>query len=469
MGLADWINDVFRSITHFTERCANASVLAHISAAILCVLLSASFCKEVLAQSNPAPPNVSIPLSLRDAVQLALKQNPQVAASRLLSLESDRERQISRSALLPQASLTATGLLGQFNVASEERTSKRTTGGPYQMIQVGPAYSQSLLDLPLFRSYQISREGVREARAEENVTREDVVATVVIQYILVLRAVAIYDAAKSRVALAERLYEQAASLQKTGLGLKIDTTRAQVELQNERQNLIDAETLTHTSNYILAELLDLPRDREPAVTDDLQFFDLSVVEPTTAIDIALVHRPEMQVQAAKERIMRLEHKAASEERSPQIEFSGDWVYQGSRFNNGIPAYTYQIGFNFPLFTGGRIHAEIARTNLEQKRIEQDRQLLEARIVREVKSASDELDAAHKNVEVANLGLQLATDEVGQAERRFAAGVTTNVEVVTAQDALARASSNQIEALYRFNQSRVNLAQAMGEVQNTYAK
>jgi outer membrane protein TolC len=39
----------------------------------------------------------------------------------------------------------------------------------------------------------------------------------------------------------------------------------------------------------------------------------------------------------------------------------------------------------------------------------------------------------------------------------------------AQDALARANSNEIEALYRFNQSRVNLAQAMGVVQNTYAK
>lgn len=460
---------MFRSITHFTERWANASVLACILPVTLCALLSASFCKNGLAQSNSAPPEISIPLSLKDAVQLALKQNPRIVASRLLSLESDRERQISRSALLPQASLTATGVLGQFNVASEERTSKRTTGGPYQMVQAGPAYSQSLLDLPLFRSYQIAREGVRESIAAENVTREDIVATVVSQYILVLRAFAIYDAAKSRVALAGRLYEQAASLQKTGLGLKIDTTRAQVELQNERQNLIDAETLTHTSNYILAELLDFPRDREPAVSDELQFFDLPVVETATAIDSALVKRPEMQAEAAKEHITRLEQKAASEERSPQIEFSGDWLYQGSRFNNGIPAYTYQITFNFPLFTGGRIHAEIARTNLEQKRIEQDRQLLETRIVREVKSAIDELDAAHKNVEVANLGLQLATDEVAQAERRFTAGVTTNVEVVTAQDALARANSNQIEALYRFNQSRVNLAQAMGEVQNTYAK
>jgi outer membrane protein len=460
---------VFRFNAHFTDRRARTPVLARVSAAILGAILFAYLSADGLAQSNPAPPAQSIRLSLKDAVQLALKQNPRVMASRLLSLESDRERQISRSALLPQANLTATGLLGQYNKASIQRTSERTTAGPYQMIQAGPAYSQSLLDLPLFRSYQITREGVRESLAVENVTREDVVATVVAQYLLVLRAFAIHDAAKARVALAERLYEQAESLQRTGIGLKIDTTRAEVELQNERQNLIDAETLTHTTNYILAELLDLPPDREPVVLDELEFFDVAEVETTTAIDAALVSRPEMQAQAAKERITRLERKAASEQRAPQIDFSGDWLYQGSRFNNGIPAYTYQIDLNVPLFTGGRIHAEIARADLERQRIEQDRRLLEARIVREVKSAIDELNAAHKNVEVANLGLQLATDEVAQAERRFAAGVTTNVEVVTAQDALARANSNQIEALYRFNQSRVNLAQAMGVVQNTYAK
>jgi outer membrane protein TolC len=337
------------------------------------------------------------------------------------------------------------------------------------MIQAGPAFSQSLLNRPLLRGYQIAREGVREARAQENVTREDVVASVVTQYILALRAFAIYDAAQVRVALAERLYEQASSLQKTGIGLMIDTTRAQVELLNERQNLTDAETLTHATSYILAELLDLPRDQEPALADKLQFSDLPEFQRAAAIDGALVNRPEMQAQASEEPIAHLELKSASEEGLPQIGFSGDWLYQGSRFNNGIPAYSYQIDLNVPLFTGGRIHAEVARAGLEQERIDQNRKLLEARIVREVKSALDELEAARKNVDVANLGLQLANDEVAQARRRFAAGVTTNVEVVTAQDALARANANQIDALYRFNQSRVNLAQAMGEVENTYAK
>ena len=176
----------------------NPSIPLRIATGILYLLLFvAGFCEDGAAQSNPAPPAQSIALTLKEAVQLALKQNPQVVALRLLSLESDRQRQISLSALLPQASLTSTGLLGEYNIASIERTNTRTASGIYQYIQAGPAYSQSLLNLPLFRRYQISGEGVREARAEEAVTREDVDAAVVTQYILVLRAFAMYDAAKS--------------------------------------------------------------------------------------------------------------------------------------------------------------------------------------------------------------------------------------------------------------------------------
>jgi outer membrane protein len=449
---------------------SKAKVLVPLRAPVAVLFLFLAFSYRVsYAQSNPAPPARTVSLTLKDAVQLALKQNPQVVIARLLSMESDRQRQISRAALLPQANLTAAGVLNRYNFATIERTPMRTTVGLYQFIQAGPAFSQTLLDLPLFRSYQISREGVRESQAQESVTREDVVASVVTQYILVLRAFALYDAAKVRVALAQRLFEQASNLQKTGVGLSIDTTRANVELQNERQNLTDAETATHTTNYVLAELLDLPRDQEPAVADKLQFFELPEFEKMEAIKTALATRPEMQAQASQERIAHLEKKSASEERAPQLDFSGNWLYQGSHFDNGIPAYTYQVGFSIPLFTGGRIHAEIARADLEVKHIDQNLQLLEERIVREVKSAIDELDAARKNVDVANLGLQLANEEVAQAERRFAAGVTTNVEVITAQDELARANNNQIDALYRFNQSRVNLARALGEVQDTYAK
>jgi outer membrane protein TolC len=437
---------------------------------IVGVLLLAGMVEASEGQAAPAgPAGQPLRLTLKQAVQLALKQNPQVVVARLLALESGRQKEIALAALLPQASLIGATALEQYNFQSVERAAKPKPAGPYQWIEAGPSFSQSVLDLPLIRNYQIGREGVQESRAQERVTREDITASVVLQYHLVLRAIAIRDAAKARVALAERLSNLAANQQKTGVGLSIDATRAQVELQNERQNLIDAETQVHTTLYVLAELLDLPPNNDVEAADTLEFYELPTYDITTTIAKALTTRPEMRSIESQQSIAALSRKSASEQRLPQLEFSGHWYYQGEHFSDAIPAYSYLLGLEIPVFTGGRIRAEVAQADLQQKQVEERKKALESRIVREVKSAIEELESARSAVEVANLGLQLSNEEVAQAQRRFAAGITTNVEVVQAQDALARANTNQIEALFRFNQSRANLARAMGEVENTYAK
>jgi outer membrane protein len=420
-------------------------------------------------QQQPAPPPAPLQLTLKQAVQLALKQNPQRVIAQLLVSESDRNSQIARAPLLPHADVAASGVLNQYNIVTIERAPNRAEAGPYQFIQAGPTFSQNILNLPLIRGYQIGREGTHQARADEQTTREIVVNAVVDQYLLILRALATRDAANARVVLAQRLYEQATELQKTGIGLNIDTVRANVELQNERQNLIDAETLTHTTRYGLAALLDLPREQDLEVSDHLDFFDLPALDKQTLLNQALTARPEIHSLNSQQRIAKLTTDSAREQRLPELDFSGFWFYQGSRFNNGIPAYNYTLSLQFPIFTGGRIRAEEARAKLEEQHVAETRRQLEAQIVDEVKSALDELTAARNSVDVANLGLKLAQEEVAQAQRRFAAGVTTNVEVITAQDELARASDNQIGALYQFNLSRASLARATGQIEAMYSK
>src|SRR5271163_2706588 len=435
----------------------------------LVLILQVSLPLAAFAQQPPAAPPAPLQLTLKQAVQLALKQNPQRVIAQLLVSESDRNSQIARSALLPQANVAASGSINQYNFQSIERAPTRAPAGPFQVIDAGPTFSQTILNFRKIRAYQIGREGTHQARADEQTTREIVVNAVVDQYLLILRALATRDAANARVTLAQRLYEQAGELQKTGVGLNIDTVRANVELQNERQNLIDAETLTYTTKYGLAELLDLPRDQDLEVADHLDFYDLPKLEKETLLSQALATRPEILSLDSQQRIAHLSADSAGEQRLPQLDFFGFWLYQGSRFNNGIPAYTYEISLQFPIFTGERISAEEARAQLEQQRVAEVRRQVEARIVDEVKSALDQLTAAQNSVDVANLGLQLAQEEVAQAQRRFQAGVTTNVEVITAQDALARASDNQIGALYQFNLSRASLARATGEIEAMYTK
>ena len=57
--------------------------------------------------------------------------------------------------------------------------------------------------------------------------------------------------------LAQALYDQAADLQKNGVGTGIDTLRANVQLQNEKQRLISRQTQLETSLFGLARLLNV--------------------------------------------------------------------------------------------------------------------------------------------------------------------------------------------------------------------
>ena len=87
----------------------------------------------------------------------------------------------------------------------------------------------------------------------------------------------------------------------------------------------------------------------------------------------------------------------------------------------------------------------------------------------MKTSIAQLVAARNEVDVANLGVDLARQEVDQARDRFQAGVANNIEVVTAQNELARANDNQIAALYRYNQARADLAHAAGQMETLYGK
>src|SRR5271163_2705221 len=277
---------------------------------LLVLILQLSLPLASFAQQPPAAAPAPLQLTLKQAVQLALKQNPQRVIAQLLVSESDRNSQIARSSLLPQANVAASGSVNQYNFQSIERAPKRSDAGLFQVIQAGPTFSQTILDFPKIRAYQIGREGTHQARADEQTAREIVVNAVVDQYLLILRALATRDADKSRVALAQRLYEQATELQKTGIGLNIDTVRANVELQNERQNLIDAETLTRTTTYGLAELLDLPRDQDLEVADRLDFYDLPALEKEALLNQALSSRPEIRSLNSQQRIAKLTTDAA---------------------------------------------------------------------------------------------------------------------------------------------------------------
>jgi outer membrane protein len=423
----------------------------------------------------PNAPTGTLKLTLEQSVALAIKQNPTQQIAVLNAAESIQDKNITRSDLLPQANLHVDDSANRVNLHAQFG-GKIPPGfpfpehiGPYQIFSAGPTFGSSIFDFSLWKRYQAAQSNVTASKAASLSTREQVILLVVSQYIGTLRAVANVEASRSRVDLAQALYDQAADLQKEGVGTGIDTLRANVELQNEKQRLIEAENDRDTSLFGLSKLLNLDPRQKIELADSLNFFDTPQPDVEASIEDAFSTRQEWKSIEAQEKSAKLEKQASQYERLPSLRFDGNWAYLGTSVNTGIPTYQYQGSVNMPLFTGGRIRAEIVKANLELQKIDQQKADLRNQIALDVKTALLNLQSARNEVQVANLGVQLAKEEVDQARDRFKAGVANNIEVISAQDSLSRANDNQIAALYRFNQARADFARAVGQMEKTYAK
>ena len=317
-----------------------------------------------LRAQEPAP----LKLTLHEAVTLALRQNPEVQIGILNLAESVQDTNIARADLLPQARLDVSDAAMRGNV--ETAFGQRFPGlpehyGPFQIFAAGPQFSTPIFDLSLWRKWQAARSSELASDADRVSIREQVTLLVVSQYLACLRAAADVRAGQSRVDLAQALYDQAEDLQKHGAGTGLDTLRANVELQNEKQVLIVAQTEEKTSLYGLARLLNLAPNQSIELEDAMSFFETPNVNLQESIDASLAARPEMLALNARQRALEDEKKAVSESRLPSARFVGSWDYLGISTSTGIPAYNYAVQFDVPVFTGGRIHAESRRGEFSQ--------------------------------------------------------------------------------------------------------
>ena len=89
------------------------------------------------------------------------------------------------------------------------------------------------------------------------------------------------------------------------------------------------------------------------------------------------------------------------------------------------------------------------------------------IEQDLRKAILDIRSTEQQVTVTQAGLDLAQRELTLAKDRFRNGVTDNIEVVTAQDALARAQDERIAAIAQNADARAALARALGATEKNY--
>jgi outer membrane protein TolC len=409
-------------------------------------------------------------LTLRDAIARGLRTNLGLLVSGSASDAARGERLRSLSALLPQV----TGAVTQ----NEEQINLRTAGinfhfpgiaiptivGPFHYTDVRAYGSFSLYDYNLRKNHLAAKENERAAQLSFKNANDLVVQAVASAYLLVIADSSRVESLRAQVATDQALYDRTADQKLAGTAAGIDVLRAQVELQQQQQQLVAQRNQLAKDQLALGRVIGLPLGQQFTIAQPVPYSALAAMTPEDALATAYAQRADYQSAEATVRAAEASVQAARGERYPNGGVTADYGDIGTTLANSHGTFTFQAAAKFNIFDGERISGDIiqARAALKQRQDELDD--LRGQIDYQVRAALFDIQSATDLVTVARSNLDLANQTLDQARDRFTAGVTDNIEVVQAQGSVAIANDNLISALYAHNIAKVELARALGSAE-----
>jgi outer membrane protein TolC len=410
-----------------------------------------------------------LPLSLQDAIQRGLRYN----LGLLLTTQNTQSARGSRleelQALLPTVSATVKEAVMETDLQAQ---GLRIPGfpviiGPYGYTDIRGSLNWSLLNLSSLQNYLAQKHNFQAATLSAQDARDLVVLTVGNAYLTVISDAALVQSTQAQVDTSKVSLDQAVANHQAGTAPLLDELRARVDYQTQQQSLIAAQNTYAKDKIALARAIGLPLEQEYALTNQEPYAPFDHLDVDAAVQQALATRSDLKAMQQSVAAAENARKAATDERLPTISFSGDYGDIGIN-----PSHSHGTGdatgsLDVPLFEEGKLRgdAKMAQAQLDEERAKLSD--LHGQIAADVRDSILDIQAAEQLVDVAQSNVNLAKEALSEAQQRYKAGVSDNLAVSQAQQAMAQADQQYVAALYRHNVAKLSLARAIGVAATNY--
>ncbi|HWF46876.1 MAG TPA: TolC family protein [Bryobacteraceae bacterium] len=413
-----------------------------------------------------------IELTLKGSIERGLRYNLGLIESNQTSADVHGERLRALSALLPQ--LSAEAHQGYDDISYKEIGLKlppipglpalpsTTSGFGYQDARVSIA--QTLYSAELRNQYRARKSDEQASMLSVQDSRDVVVYAVGTAYLQVIARAARVQTAKAELASANELDRQTANRVQSEVSPEIDSIRAQVERQSAEQRLTNAGNQLEKDRLTLARIIGLAVDQEFELSDQLAYHPLAGITSENATEQALRSRADLRSAETSIQAAAFTLRAQKAQRLPVVSVSADYGGGGTNVGNFNQVYTIAGNISIPIYTGGRIHADIEQAQADLARRQAEYEDLKGRVAYDVRVAWLDLTASDSSVQVAARNQSLAKHALTQSQDRYTNGVANYLEVVQAQEAVTAANENYIESLFSYDVAMTSLARAIGSAE-----
>jgi outer membrane protein TolC len=406
-------------------------------------------------------------LTLEDAIQRGLRNNLGIILSGTQTAAARAERLSQLQGLLPSVDAKAQESLMQVDLAAEglRIPGIPTIVGPFGYTDVRASLTWSLVDIKSLRSYLASKHSFTSAQLTAEDARQMVVLTVGNAYLLVVADETQVASVQAQVTTSKVSLDQAVANHQAGTAPLLDELRARVDYQTLQQQLIVARNALEKDRLSLARTIGLPLAQKFNLVDKAPYTAFDQLDVDDAIKQAHANRKDLRAMLEQTSAAVEQRKAATADRFPVLSTNVDYGDIGVNVRHSHGTVDASGSISVPVFKefALRGEAEQAQSQLDTSRAQLSD--MNAQVDADVRDALLDIQSAQQQVEVAHSSVDLANEALSEAQQRYKAGVSDNLEVSQAEQSVAQANDQYVSSLYRHNVAKLSLARALGAAED----
>ena len=431
--------------------------------------------------TNPQEVDTTVrqPITLNQAIELALRNNKDFQAARIALERSEANLTSARAALFPSLS-TEFDFSRDNSAGTELQNALTTQNAANSPVPITPnlqpesttnAAGTVQLTYNIFtggeRSAQIEKaeKQLRSSRLQVEVTSEQTRFSATDSYYALQGTDAQVAIAQASVEDASQSLRDARLLEQAGLGTRFDVLRAEGDLATANEALTRAISDQRTARRRLVQVLGVGQKVELTAADPITEAGDWTIPLDKSIVQAYKNRAELEQQLLQVDIYEQDRFIALSAIQPKVDFLANYNYQNN-FNNSVglvDGYSFAARVRWTFFDGGRAFAEARKADRDMDTAQTEFGKQRDQIRFDVEESYYTLTSTKENISSTRTNVTRFEEALRLARLRFQAGVGTQTDVINAQRDLANARGRYLQAIIGYNQALNKLQRAVSNL------
>ena len=436
-----------------------------------------------LLSSAAADQNTSLPepLSMAEAIQIAVEQNPEIKAARF-QMDAVKSNSLkSQSGFYPQLNFSqsfnrTTNPMWAFGTKLNQSVITQADFNPVSLNDPDAINNFASTFALSWSIYKGGRTKLGWEQAKQNLsiasltlerTRQNVIARTAAAYVGLVLAQKNIMVIKQALETATANLKMIQSRYDSGFVVKSDLLRAKVRMADLEQQYLLAKSRFKIGEAMLNASMG-SGDANPLNPVTPLSIDSEISETIDNwINMALSKRPEMENLRLEEEIAKKEVEKSRAGHYPDVNLIGNYEINSEDFSDSADNYTLGAVVRVNIFSGNRISEETKAAKSMLSRVQEMQKSLELGIKVQAREAFLKAKSARERIRVAKIAVSQAEEGLRIVKNRYNNGLLTIIHLLDAELARQQANTNYFKSLHDYKVARIELALASGTIDTNF--